>query len=158
MGRTDIASLLIAASPDRVHTALVDPDALADWLPPTGMTGRFDYFDGRPGGAYRMILTYADAPRAGGKSSVDSDVVEGRFTEIVPHVRVVQTIEFVSDDPYFAGTMTMTWSMTKVDGGTRVEVRADDVPPGISADDHAAGMKSSLANLAAYLARPPRAG
>jgi uncharacterized protein YndB with AHSA1/START domain len=158
MGRTDIASLLIAASPDRVHTALVDPDALADWLPPTGMTGRFDYFDGRPGGAYRMILTYADAPSAGGKCSVDSDVVKGRFTEIVPHVRVVQTIEFVSDDPYFAGTMTMTWSMTKVDGGTRVEVRADDVPPGISADDHAAGMKSSLANLAAYLARPPRAG
>ena len=37
----------------------------------------------------------------------------------------------------------------------------DDVPPGVSAEDHAAGMSSSLANLAAYLAGPqppPRIG
>lgn len=39
---------------------------------------------------------------------------------------------------------------------TRV-VQADAVPPGISADDHAAGMNSSLANLAAFLTRSPRA-
>lgn len=156
MGRTDSASRLIEASPDRVYAALVDPDALADWLPPSGMTGSFDHFDATPGGVFRMILTYADAPGAGGKSSVDSDVVEGRFIEIVPRVRVVQAIEFVSDEPHFAGTMTMTWSMAKADGGTRVDVVADDVPPGISAGDHAAGMNSSLANLAAYLDRGPR--
>jgi hypothetical protein len=35
----------------------------------------------------------------------------------------------------------------------RVEIRADDVPDGISAEDHAAGLASSLANLAAYLER-----
>jgi uncharacterized protein YndB with AHSA1/START domain len=32
-----------------------------------------------------------------------------------------------------------------------VDIRADDVPDGISADDHAAGLSSSLAQLAAYL-------
>jgi len=32
-----------------------------------------------------------------------------------------------------------------------VEIRADDVPDGISAEDHATGLASSLANLAAYL-------
>jgi hypothetical protein len=32
-----------------------------------------------------------------------------------------------------------------------VEIRADDVPSGITAEDHTAGMASSLANLAAYL-------
>jgi hypothetical protein len=32
-----------------------------------------------------------------------------------------------------------------------VEIRTDDVPGGITAEDHAAGMASSLANLAAYL-------
>jgi len=36
-------------------------------------------------------------------------------------------------------------------GGTRVDLRADDVPDGISAEDHATGLASSLANLAAYL-------
>jgi hypothetical protein len=70
---------------------------------------------------------------------------------------VVQAVEFVSDDPSYAGTMTMTWEVTAVDTGTRVEIRADDVPDGISAEDHAAGLASSLANLAAYLERGPKA-
>jgi hypothetical protein len=43
--------------------------------------------------------------------------------------------------------MTMTWEVTAVDAGTRVDIRADDVPAGISAKDHAAGLASSLANL-----------
>ena len=47
--------------------------------------------------------------------------------------------------------MTMTWAITAVDGGTRVDITADEVPDGISAEDHAVGMASSLANLAAYL-------
>ena len=47
--------------------------------------------------------------------------------------------------------MTMTWEVTAVDAGTRVDIRADDVPAGISAMDHAAGLASSLANLATYL-------
>jgi hypothetical protein len=33
----------------------------------------------------------------------------------------------------------------------RVEITADDVPDGISADDHAAGLTSSLDNLASYV-------
>ena len=72
---------------------------------------------------------------------------------LVPGVRVVQAVDFVSDDPAYAGTMTMTWEVTAVEAGTRVDIRADDVPPGISAEDHAAGLASSLANLAAYLER-----
>ena len=55
------------------------------------------------------------------------------------------------DDPAFAGTMTMTWEVTAVDVGTRVDIRADDVPAGVSAEDHAAGLASSLANLAEHL-------
>ena len=73
--------------------------------------------------------------------------------EIVPGVRVVQAVEFVSDDPAFHGSMSMTWEVTAVDGGTRVDITAADVPDGISAEDHAAGLRSSLDNLAAYLER-----
>ena len=78
--------------------------------------------------------------------------MEARFVEVVPGRRVVQAVDFVSDDPRFAGTMTMTWEVTDVPDGTRVDIVAADVPDGISAEDHAEGMRSSLANLAAYLA------
>jgi len=151
MGRTDIATRLIAAPPDAVYAALVNPDALTSWLPPDGMTATMQRYDARPGGSYRMILRYADASGAPGKTTADADVVEARFVELVPGERVVQAVDFVSDDPAFHGTMTITWQVTAVDNGTRVEVRADDVPTGISAEDHAAGLRSSLANLAAYL-------
>lgn len=144
---------MIAAPPERVYAALVDPDALTAWLPPDGMTGRFDRFDARPGGSYRLILTYTDASSSPGKATPDSDVVEARFVDIVPGVRVVQVVEFVSDDPAYSGTMTMIWQVSPVETGTRVEIRADDVPDGISAEDHAAGLASSLSNLAAYLER-----
>ena len=77
MGRTDTAIRVISASPDRAFVALTDSDALAVWLPPDGMTGRFEHFDARPGGSYRLVLTYADASAARGKSAVDSDVVDG---------------------------------------------------------------------------------
>ena len=151
MPRTDTASRVIAATPDRVYAALVDPEALVVWLPPAGMTGTFERFDARSGGSYRMVLTYADASASGGKATADTDIVESRFIDLVPGVRVVQAVDFVSDDPAYAGTMTMTWQVTAVEAGTRVDIVAEDVPDGISAEDHAAGLSSSLANLADYV-------
>jgi hypothetical protein len=60
-------------------------------------------------------------------------------------------VDFVSDDPTYAGTMTMTWQVIADDEGTRVDIIADNVSDGIAADDHAAGLASSLATLAKYL-------
>jgi uncharacterized protein YndB with AHSA1/START domain len=151
MPRTDRASRVIDAPVARVFDALVDRDALETWLPPGGMTATFERFDPRPGGSYRMVLTYRDPTDSRGKSSTDSDIVEARYVDIVPNDRVVQAVDFVSDDPAFAGTMTMTWAVRAVEGGTRVEITADDVPDGVSADDHAAGLTSSLDNLARYV-------
>ena len=151
MVRTDTASRVIAVRPETVYAALVDREALTVWLPPDGMSGRFDRFDARPGGSYRLVLTYDDASTARGKASADSDIVEVRFVDLVPGIRLVQAVDFVSDDPANAGTMTMTWELTPTASGTRVDIRADDVPAGISAEDHAAGLASSLANLAQYL-------
>ena len=151
MPRTDRASRVIAVPPERVRAAFVDREALLAWLPPGGMTGRFERFDARPGGSYRMVLTYSDASGAPGKATMDSDIVEARFVDIVPGERVVQAVDFVSDDPAYAGTMIMTWELTAAGAGTRVSIVAEDVPDGISAEDHAAGLNSSLAQLAAYL-------
>ena len=136
MPRTDTASCVIAAPPARVFAALVDRDALQAWLPPDGMAATFERFDARPGGSYRLVLTYLDPSSAPGKTTADADVVEVRYVDIVPGVRVVQAVDFESDDPAFAGTMTMTWEVVAVDDGTRVDITATDVPDGIGADDH----------------------
>jgi uncharacterized protein YndB with AHSA1/START domain len=153
MPRTDRASRVIAAPLESVWTAFVDPAALVAWLPPGGMTGRFERFEARPGGSYRMVLTYADASGAPGKATADSDIVEVRFVDIVPGERVVQAVDFVSDDPAYAGTMIMNWEVSPAGAGTRVSIVAEDVPDGISAEDHAAGLASSLVKLAAYVER-----
>lgn len=135
----------------RVFAALVDRNALEAWLPPDGMTARFERFDPTPGGSYRLVLTYVDPAGAPGKTSADADVVEVRYLDIVEHERVVQAVDFVADAPEFAGTMTMTWTVTPAGDGTLVEIVAADVPDGISAEDHAAGLASSLDNLATYV-------
>lgn len=98
-----------------------------------------------------MVLTYVEPSASRGKSTGDSDIAEGRFVEIVPGRRVSYSVDFVSDDPAYAGTMTITWEVIPVHGGTRVDITANDVPDGISPADHAAGMNSSLTHLIDYL-------
>ena len=50
---------------------------------------------------------------------------------------VTQFAEATAENPC---EMTMVWTLTPTDGGTRVAVEARDVPPAISAEDHAAGL------------------
>lgn len=149
--RTDTASRLIKASPETIYRAHLDPAALAEWRPPKGMTGRFDAFDPWSGGRFRMILTYGETSLGRGKSSAREDVVEGRFAELVPNERIVEVVQFESNDPAFAGEMTITTTLRAVPGGTEVTIRCDDVPEGISASDHEAGLTSSLKNLAEFV-------
>jgi uncharacterized protein YndB with AHSA1/START domain len=156
---TDTADTVIEAPPAAVFAALVDPSARAAWLPPTGMTGRFEWFDARTGGGYRMVLEYDDTSTVG-KSEQNRDVAEVRFAAVEAPHRIVEEVDFVSDDPRFAGTMTMTWAVDPVGAGTRVTVTATDVPDGISREDHAEAFASTLANLDAHVrgARPGPTG
>lgn len=103
MSRTDAAFRVIAAPKERVYAVLIDPTALETWLPPEGMAGRFEHFDLRPGGSYRLVLTYEDASASSGKATEDSDIVAARFVDLVPGVRVVQAVDFVSNDPRLLG-------------------------------------------------------
>ncbi|GAA4047235.1 NUDIX domain-containing protein [Agromyces indicus] len=150
MSRTDLASLLIHADREAVFAALVDPDALLAWLPPKGMRGRFERFDLRDGGSYRLVLTYDDAAGAPGKSDATSDVAEVRIARVVPGELIEQLVDFESDDPAFGGRMRMAWSLRSTPEGTLVEFAARDVPDGVRARDHAEGLTSSLVNLAAH--------
>ncbi|KFC66524.1 hypothetical protein FG93_04455 [Bosea sp. LC85] len=150
--RTDSASRVVQASPQAIYRALLDPKSLASWLPPQGMRGEILSFEPREGGRYRMVLTYEASQHSGpGKTSEDTDVVQGRFLELVLDERVVQSVEFVSEDPSFAGVMTMTWSLASVLGGAEVTILCENVPAGIRKEDHDVGLRSTLANLAAFI-------
>jgi len=150
VARTDQASRLINAPPRAIYRAFVDAVALAKWLPPRGMTAEIFAFEPRPGGAFRMALTYEAAGQRG-KTEDNRDVVEGRFVELVEGERIVWAVTFKSDDPSFAGEMKMTWSFAPAPGGTEVTIIAENVPPGISKEDHDAGLRSTLENLAAFI-------
>lgn len=150
MTHADSADTVIAAPPQSVFAALTDAGARAAWLPPTGMTGRFEWFDARTGGGYRMVLEHDDTSVLG-KSEQNRDIAEVRFAAVEPPRRVVEEVDFVSDDPLFTGTMTMTWSVEAIGTGTRVTVTATDVPDGITSEDHTAAFASTLANLDGYV-------
>lgn len=149
--RTDSGSRLIKASPQTVYRAFLDPEAVASWRPPEGMKAHIHAFDPREGGAFRMSFIYAGASEgAQGKTSERVDMFHGHFAELVPDRRIVEIVEFESDDPAFTGAMTVITEFAPALDGCEVTIRCGNVPAGISADDHEKGIASTLANLAAF--------
>lgn len=137
-----------------IYRALLDPDAVAVWRAPKGMRTRVETFEPRVGGTFRMSLEYTTQDHAlPGKTTEHCDVVHGRFRQLVADERVVEEIDFVSDDPAMAGTMVLTTRLSAVGGGTRVTILCQNAPVGIEPEDHEVGMRSTLDNLAAFVER-----
>jgi len=144
-------SRTIRASPQAIYQAFLNPEAVASWRPPEGMKAQIYAFDPREGGAFRMSFEYLGADHAvRGKTSEHADIFHGRFLKLVPDERIVEQVEFESDDPAFAGTMTLTTTLTAVPGGTNVTIRCENAPKGIRPSDHETGIRSTLENLAAF--------
>lgn len=138
-----------------VYRAFLDPDAVAAWLPPDGMSGHVHRFDPREGGEFRISLTYqdpADSPDGmGGKTTEDMDTHRGRFVTLEPYEEIVEIVEFESDDPQFAGEMRITVSLADIDDGTEITYLCENIPSGIRPEDNEAGCRSSLQKLAALV-------
>ncbi len=141
---------LIGAPRAAIYRALVDPDAIAAWRVPEGMTSVIHGFDAREGGTFRVSLTY-DAPSETGKSGPQTDTYSGRFARLVPDREVVEVIEFEADDPALAGEMTMTTTLTDVEGGTEVTIRHEGLPTGVPPEQNERGTRMALDNLAALV-------
>lgn len=134
-----------------VYRALLDPDAIARWRVPDGMSGQVHEFDAREGGGFRVSLTY-DAPVGTGKSGPHTDTYHGRFAELVPDEKVVEVLEFETEDTATAGVMTMTTTLTDAEGGgTDVLIVHEGVPDAVPAGDNETGTRMALANLARLL-------
>ena len=150
MASTEV-SRVIAAPRKAIYRALTDPAALVKWRVPDGMTARMHEFDARPGGRYRMSLTYSDAKGALGKTTADTDTFEGRFVELVPDEKIVEVIVFEADDAKFAGEMTMTTSLADTEGGTLMTILHENLPTGVRPEDNELGTTMSLRKLAEFV-------
>jgi uncharacterized protein YndB with AHSA1/START domain len=133
-----------------VFRALLDADAVARWMVPTGMTSHVHAFDPREGGSFRISLTY-DEPTGTGKTTAHTDTYHGHFVKLVPNEQVVEVVEFETADSALRGEMTITFTLSDADGGTDLLAVHDGLPPGLSPADNETGWRSSLANLAALV-------
>ncbi|MCW2491789.1 MAG: hypothetical protein JWN47_1153 [Frankiales bacterium] len=137
----------VNASRSSVYRVLLDPDAIAKWRVPNGMSSRVHEFDAREGGRFRISLSY-DAPGRAGKSAPRTDTYHGHFVKLVPDEQVVEAIEFETADAALRGTMTMTTTLSDVAAGTDVVVVHEGIPDGVPAADNEMGTLMALANLA----------
>ncbi len=153
--RTDTASAIIRSAPQVIYRAFLDPEAVAAWRPPKGMTCHVYDFNPFEGGSFRMSFDYTTTHHeVAGKTSDHADIFHGRFLELVPDKRIVELVEFESGDPAFAGEMIITTTLVPVSGGTEVTFTAGNVPAGIRPEDHHKGMMSTLENLAEFTRNP----
>ena len=146
-------SRVIKASREELYAALTDPAALVSWLPPAQMTGAMHEFELRVGGGYRMSLYYpADEIAFAGKTGDKEDMVVVRFVELSPPRRIVEAVDFVTNDPTLLGEMTLTVTLEDVPVGTEVTMLFENLPPGLRPEDNDAGARLSLEQLDRFVA------
>jgi uncharacterized protein YndB with AHSA1/START domain len=136
-----------------VYRALLDPDAVQQWMVPDGMTSEVHEFDASEGGRFRISLTYEE-PTDAGKTTEQTDSFHGRFVRLVPDAEVAQVIEFETDDPTLQGEMTVTYTLTATeDGSTELTGLHEDVPPSVDPEQNELGWTMALGKLAALVER-----
>ncbi len=129
---------VLAAAPNRVYRAFLDPDAMAKWLPPNGFTGKVHHADVEVGGTYKMSFTNFTTGK--------SHSFGGRYVELVPDERIRYTDRF--DDPNLPGEMETTVTLKAVSCGTELNVVQEGVPDVIPPEACYLGWQQSLILLA----------
>src|SRR4051794_34571989 len=129
---------VIAASPEKVYRAFLEPDALAQWLPPDGFVCTVHELDARPGGRHRASFRNFTT---GGSHSFG-----GEYVELVPNERLTYTDRF--DAEALPGEMRTTVTLKPVSCGTEMTVVQKGIPEVIPLEGCYLGWQQSLANLA----------
>ena len=135
-----------------VYRALLDPDAVARWRVPDGMTCEVHEWDAREGGTLRVSLSY-DEPGQQGKTTAHTDTYRGRFLRLVPGELVVEADVFETGDPAMQGAMTSTVTLADAGDGTELTAVHEGVPDGVRPEDNELGWRTALDRLAALVER-----
>src|SRR5262245_52129067 len=134
-----LASVEIAAPPERVFRALSSKEIVDWWVRPGVFDTREWSGDVRVGGRWR----------ASGVAHGQPYVLEGEFLEVDPPRKLVHTWQR-ADAP--GATTTVTYLLERLDGGTRITLRhVGFVPPQVGSNV-GTGWETSFTRLAELLA------
>lgn len=129
---------VLAATPEKVYRAFLEPDALVRWMPPNGFTAKVHHLDAKVGGTYKMSFT---------NFTTGTSISFGaEYRELVPHERLRYTDNF--DDPNLAGEIQLTITLKKVSVGTELNIVQEGLPDVIPLEACYLGWQESLQNLA----------
>jgi len=143
MTSTIVLHRVIAAKPEKLYRAFLEPDAIASWLPPYGFVCTVHELDAQVGGLHRMSFRNF--------TTGHSHFFGGTYLELVPAKRLVYTDRF--DDPNMPGEMKVTVDLKAVSVGTEVNIEQQGVPDFIPPEACYLGWQDSLQKLA-YLVQP----
>lgn len=129
---------VIAANPEKIYHAFLNPDALAKWLPPNGFTCKIHHMDAKVGGTFKASFTNFTTKK--------SHSFSGEYRELIQNERLRYTDNF--DDPNLPGEMLVTVTLKKVSVGTELAIIQEGIPSVIPLEACYLGWQESLANLA----------
>ena len=129
---------VIAAKPEKVYRAFIEPDAIASWLPPYGFICTVHELNAKVGGAHKMSFRNF--------TTGQSHSFGGEYLELVPNERLVYTDRF--DDPHLRGEMKVTVTLKAVSVGTDVTIEQAGVPDAIPLEGCYLGWQQSLQKFA----------
>lgn len=132
---------VIAAKPEKVYRAFLEPDAVASWLPPYGFLCTVHELKPEVGGKHRMSFRNF--------TTGNSHSFGGEYKDLVPGKRLVYTDRF--DDPNLPGEMTVTVTLKEVSVGTEILIEQAGVPDVIPPEACYLGWQDSLRKLAALV-------
>jgi uncharacterized protein YndB with AHSA1/START domain len=134
---------VIAAKPEKVYRAFLEPDAVASWLPPYGFVCTVHELEAKEGGKHRMSFRNF--------TTGNSHSFGGSYEKLVPGERLVYTDRF--DDPNLPGEMKVTVTLKAVSVGTDMTVVQEGIPDLIPQEACYLGWQESLRKLS-KLAEP----
>jgi uncharacterized protein YndB with AHSA1/START domain len=129
---------VLAARPEKIYRAFIEPDAAAKWLPPNGFTCTVHQLEPEVGGSHRMSFRNF--------TTGHSHAFGGQYLELVPNERLRYTDKF--DDPNLPGEMRVTVTLKKVSVGTEIGIVQEGLPDVIPVEACYLGWQESLRNLA----------
>ena len=86
---------VLAARPDKVYRAFLEPDALAKWLSPNGFACTVHELEAEVGGSHSMSFRNF--------TTSQSHSFRGKYIELIPNQRLRYVDRF--DDPNLTGEM-----------------------------------------------------
>ena len=128
---------VLAARPEKVYRAFIEPDAMAKWLPPNGYTCTVHQMEPTVGGSHRM--SFRNFTTGLGHS------FGGQYLELVPNERLHYTDRF--EDPNLPGEIHVIVTLKKVSLGTEVSIVQAGLPDAIPVEACYLGWQESLRNL-----------